>query len=122
MSNFFAQTEALAFGKTVAELRAEGVKRKLLAHKTFEGNRPTNTILAETLTPFALGALTALYEHKVFVQGVIWNIYSFDQWGVQLGKELASRILPELKTGARVSPRHDSSTRALIARFRRSRR
>ena len=117
MSNFFAQTEALAFGKTADECRAEGVPEKLVAHKTFPGNRPTNTLLAETLTPETFGQLVALYEHKIFVQGVIWNIFSFDQWGVQLGKVLANRILPELKS--RDSElQHDSSTNELIRRFR----
>ena len=117
MSNFFAQTEALAFGKTADECRAEGVPEKLVPHKTFPGNRPTNTLLAETLTPETFGQLVALYEHKIFVQGVIWNIFSFDQWGVQLGKVLANRILPELKS--RDSElRHDGSTNELIRRFR----
>jgi glucose-6-phosphate isomerase len=117
MSNFFAQTEALAFGKTADECRAEGVPEKLVPHKTFPGNRPTNTLLAETLTPEAFGQLVALYEHKIFVQGVIWNIFSFDQWGVQLGKVLANRILPELKS--KDSPlAHDGSTNELIRRFR----
>ena len=116
MANCFAQTEALAFGKTAAEVRAEGVAEPLVAHKTFPGNRPTNTLLADRLTPSALGQLIALYEHKIFVQGVIWDVYSFDQWGVELGKQLAGRILPEL---AGDSPlRHDGSTNALIERFR----
>ena len=118
MSNFFAQTEALAFGKTADEVRAEGVAEKLVAHKTFEGNRPTNTILAEKLTPRVLGQLIALYEHKIFTQGVVWDIFSFDQWGVQLGKVLANRILPELKSEAAVDLRHDSSTNELIRRYR----
>ena len=117
MSNFFAQTEALAFGKTAEECRAEGVPEKLVAHKTFPGDRPTNTLLAEQLTPETFGQLVALYEHKIFTQGVIWNIFSFDQWGVQLGKVLANRILPELKDKA-TELRHDSSTNELIARFR----
>ncbi len=118
MSNFFAQTEALAFGKTADECRAEGVPEKLVPHKTFPGNRPTNTLLAETLTPETFGQLVALYEHKIFTQGVIWNIFSFDQWGVQLGKVLANRILPELKS--KDTPlAHDSSTNELIRRFRR---
>ena len=117
MSNFFAQTEALAFGKTSDECRAEGVPEKLVPHKTFPGNRPTNTLLAEKLTPETFGQLVALYEHKIFTQGVIWNIFSFDQWGVQLGKVLANRILPELKS--KDSPlAHDSSTNELIRRFR----
>ena len=117
MSNFFAQTEALAFGKTADECRAEGVPAKLVPHKTFPGNRPTNTLLADMLTPESFGQLVALYEHKIFVQGVVWNVYSFDQWGVQLGKVLANRILPELQ--AKDAPlAHDSSTNELIARFR----
>ncbi len=118
MANFFAQTEALAFGKTREEVLAEGTKGKLVAHKVFEGNRPTNTILAERLTPRILGAMVALYEHKVFVQGVIWNVFSFDQWGVQLGKVLAGKILDELKGG---ELNHDSSTNALIERYRKLR-
>lgn len=117
MSNFFAQTEALAFGKTAEECRAEGVPEKLVPHKTFPGNRPTNTLLADQLTPETFGQLVALYEHKIFVQGVIWNIFSFDQWGVQLGKVLANRILPELQD--KTAPlHHDSSTNELIRRFR----
>ena len=118
MSNFFAQTEALAFGKTAEACRAEGVPESLVAHKTFEGNRPTNTIMAKKLTPQVLGQLIALYEHKIFVQGVIWDIYSFDQWGVELGKVLANRILPELVSEQETELRHDASTNALIARFR----
>ncbi len=121
MSNFFAQTEALAFGKTESEVRAEGASADLALFKAFAGNRPTNTILAEKLTPFVLGALTGLYEHKVFVQGIIWDIYSFDQWGVQLGKVLANRILPELKAAPGAPAAHDSSTNALIERYRESR-
>ncbi len=117
MSNFFAQTEALAFGKTADECRAEGVPEKWVPHKTFPGNRPTNTLLAERLTPESFGQLVALYEHKIFVQGVIWNIFSFDQWGVQLGKVLANRILPELKNPA-AELGHDSSTNELIRRYR----
>jgi glucose-6-phosphate isomerase len=117
MSNFFAQTEALAFGKTADECRAEGVPEKLVPHKTFPGNRPTNTLLAETLTPETFGQLVALYEHKIFVQGVIWNIFSFDQWGVQLGKVLANRILPELRSKDS-ELKHDGSTNELIRRFR----
>jgi glucose-6-phosphate isomerase len=117
MANFFAQTEALAFGKTEDEVRAEGVPEWLSPHRTFEGNRPTNTLLAERLTPHALGALVALYEHSVFTQGVIWNIDSFDQWGVELGKALSRRIMAELNdTGAQLN--HDSSTNALIRRYR----
>ncbi len=121
MSNFFAQTEALAFGKTAEECRAEGVAGALIPHKTFEGNRPTNTILAQKLTPHVLGQLIALYEHKIFVQGVIWDIYSFDQWGVELGKALANRILPELESGSEPDLKHDASTNALIQRFRKLR-
>ena len=118
MANLFAQTEALAFGKTAEEVAAEGGPALSVPHRTFAGNRPTNTILAERLTPAVLGALVALYEHKVFVQGTIWRINSFDQWGVELGKALANRITPELT--ARDEPRlaHDSSTSALIRRFR----
>lgn len=118
MSNFFAQTEALAFGKTRAAVRAEGTRPGLAPFKTFAGNRPTNTIMADCMSPETLGALIALYEHKIFTQGVIWNIYSFDQWGVQLGKELAGRILPELAADAEPPLNHDSSTNALIRRFR----
>ncbi len=117
MANFFAQTEALAFGKTADQCRAEGVPEELVPFKTFEGNHPTNTLLADELTPKTFGALIALYEHKVFVQGIIWNIFSFDQWGVELGKVLAGRILKEL-TDPKAPLAHDSSTNALIARFR----
>ncbi|MFA7158460.1 MAG: glucose-6-phosphate isomerase [Kiritimatiellia bacterium] len=119
MANFFAQTAALAFGKTAAQVAAEGAPAGLVPHKTFEGNRPTNTILADCLAPETLGQLVALYEHKIFTQGVIWNIYSFDQWGVQLGKELAGKILPELEAEKNPELKHDSSTNALIRRFRR---
>jgi glucose-6-phosphate isomerase len=118
MANFFAQTEALAFGKTAAEVKAEGVPDALVAHKTFDGNRPTSTILAEVLTPAVLGKLVALYEHKVFVQGVIWGLNSFDQWGVELGKVLAKRIATELSAKGSVELKHDSSTNALINRYR----
>ncbi|HOW98177.1 MAG TPA: glucose-6-phosphate isomerase [Kiritimatiellia bacterium] len=118
MANFFAQTEALAFGKSAAELAAEGVAPRLVPHKTFGGNRPTNTILADALTPRVLGQLLALYEHKIFTQGVIWDIYSFDQWGVELGKILANRILPEIQSETEPELRHDSSTNALLRRFR----
>jgi glucose-6-phosphate isomerase len=118
MANFFAQTEALAFGKTSEQCRAEGVPEKLVPHKTFEGNHPTNTLLADALTPETFGALIALYEHKVFTQGVIWNIFSFDQWGVELGKVLASKVLLELKAEEKPLLRHDTSTNALIQRFR----
>jgi glucose-6-phosphate isomerase len=117
MANFFAQTEALAFGKTAEQCRAEGVPEALIPFKTFEGNHPTNTLLADELTPRTLGALIALYEHKVFVQGIIWDIYSFDQWGVELGKVLAGKILKEL-TDTSAPLAHDSSTNALIKRYR----
>ena len=117
MANLFAQTEALAFGKTAEQCREEGVPESLVPFKTFEGNRPTNTLLCDELTPETLGALIALYEHKVFVQGVILNIYSFDQWGVQLGKVLAKGVLSDL-TAKEASGRHDASTNQLIARYR----
>lgn len=119
MANFFAQTEALAFGKTAEQCRAEGDPEELVPFKTFDGNRPTNTLLADQLTPETLGALVALYEHKVFVQGVIWNIFSFDQWGVQLGKVLAKNVLKDL-TSDRPELAHDSSTNALIMRYRKA--
>ena len=119
MANCFAQTEALAFGKTAQEVEAEGVEPALVPHRTFEGNHPTNTILAKKLTPEMLGKLIALYEHKVFVQGTIWNINSFDQWGVELGKVLAKRITPELTSKAEPKLGHDSSTNTLIHRYRR---
>ncbi|HEX9820331.1 MAG TPA: glucose-6-phosphate isomerase [Methylomirabilota bacterium] len=121
MANFFAQTEALALGKTAEEVAAEGVPDFQIPHRTFEGNRPTNTILADRLTPATLGALVALYEHKVFVQGTIWRINSFDQWGVELGKALANRIIPELASPSDPTLSHDSSTNALIRRYRKSR-
>ncbi|MGA5450733.1 glucose-6-phosphate isomerase [Streptomyces umbrinus] len=117
MANFFAQTQALAFGKTPDEVRAEGVPEDLVPHKTFKGNHPTTTILARELTPSVLGQLIALYEHKVFVQGAIWNIDSFDQWGVELGKVLAKRVEPALTEGADV-PGLDESTTALVAKYR----
>lgn len=117
MANLFAQTEALAFGKTAEQCRAEGDPESLVPFKTFAGNKPTNTLLADDLKPETLGALIALYEHKVFVQGVIWNIYSFDQWGVQLGKVLAKNVLKDL-TADKPSLAHDSSTNALIERYR----
>ncbi|MET8632038.1 glucose-6-phosphate isomerase [Streptomyces sp. NPDC004680] len=117
MANFFAQTQALAFGKTADEVRAEGVPEELAAHKTFKGNHPTTTILARELTPSVIGQLVALYEHKVFVQGAIWNIDSFDQWGVELGKVLAKRVEPALTEGADV-PGLDASTKALVAKYR----
>jgi glucose-6-phosphate isomerase len=119
MANLFAQTEALAFGKTEGEVRAEGTPAWLAPHRAFEGNRPTNTILAERLTPKMLGKLVALYEHSAFTQGVIWNIDSFDQWGVELGKVLAKRIVPELEGTGEPDLQHDSSTNALIWRYRR---
>jgi glucose-6-phosphate isomerase len=117
MANLFAQTEALAFGKTEEEVRAEGTPEFQVPHRVFEGNRPTNTILLDRLTPESLGRLIALYEHKVFVQGVIWNINSFDQWGVELGKALAMRIVPELQSSDTTLTKHDSSTHTLIERF-----
>ena len=116
-ANLFAQTEALAFGKTADEVRAEGVEERLVPHKTFPGNRPTTTLLADRLTPETLGALVALYEHQVLVAGTVWGINSFDQWGVELGKVLAVRIIPELVEPGR-EPAHDSSTNALIRRYR----
>ncbi|MDQ2780851.1 MAG: glucose-6-phosphate isomerase [Pseudomonadota bacterium] len=122
MANLFAQSEALAFGKTAAAVAAEGTAPELVPHRVFEGNRPSNTILAERLTPATLGALIALYEHSVFTQGVIWGIDSFDQWGVELGKVLAQRVLPELDTARNAPLAHDSSTNALIERYRRQRR
>jgi glucose-6-phosphate isomerase len=118
MSNVFAQAEALAFGKTEAEVRAEGTADAVVPHRIFEGNRPSNVILAEALTPFALGTLVALYEHSVFTQGMVWGIDSFDQWGVELGKALAKRIIPELESHEEPDLRHDSSTNALIRRYR----
>ncbi|WP_328415095.1 glucose-6-phosphate isomerase [Streptomyces violaceus] len=117
MANFFAQTQALAFGKTPQEVRAEGVPDELVPHKTFQGNHPTTTILAPELTPSVLGQLVALYEHKVFVQGAVWNIDSFDQWGVELGKVLAKRVEPALTEGAEVEGL-DASTEALVATYR----
>jgi glucose-6-phosphate isomerase len=118
MANFFAQPEALAFGKTAEEVAADGVPAFQVPHRTFEGNRPTNTILAEQLTPETLGKLIALYEHKVFVQGTIWHINSFDQWGVELGKVLANHIIPELQSTGEPELTHDSSTNTLIHRYR----
>ena len=117
MANLFAQSEALAFGKTQAEVLAQGVPAALAAHRVFEGNRPSNTLVLERLTPQALGSLVALYEHVVFTQGVIWNIDSFDQWGVELGKALASRIVPELEAASEAPLKHDSSTNSLIRRY-----
>jgi glucose-6-phosphate isomerase len=118
MSNVFAQAEALAFGKTAQEVRAEGAPAELVAHRVMQGNRPTNTILAEQLTPYSLGTLIALYEHSVFTQGAIWDLDSFDQWGVELGKALAKRIIPELDRDTEPQLAHDSSTNALIRRYR----
>ena len=118
MSNVFAQAEALAFGKTPEEVRAEGTPDWLVPHRTFDGNRPSNVILAERLTPETLGKLVALYEHSVFTQGTIWQIDSFDQWGVELGKVLANRIIPELEAADEPSLKHDGSTNALIRRYR----
>jgi len=118
LANVFAQAEALAFGKTPQEVQAENTPELLVPHRTFEGNRPSSTILLERLTPEALGKLVALYEHSVFTQGAIWNIDSFDQWGVELGKALATRIIPELETGAKRQLKHDSSTNTLIRRYR----
>jgi len=118
LSNVFAQAEALAFGKTADQVRAEGTPEWLVPHRTFEGNRPTSTILADRLTPHRLGTLIAFYEHSVFTQGVVWNIDSFDQWGVELGKQLAQRIIPELESETEPQLKHDSSTNALIRRYR----
>lgn len=121
MANVFAQTEALAFGKTAEQVKAEGTPDWLVPHRVFEGNRPSNTILADRLTPEILGALVALYEHSVFTQGTIWRINSFDQWGVELGKALAQRIVPELEDKTEPKLNHDSSTNNLIRIYRKSR-
>ena len=118
LSNVFAQAEALAFGKTAEQVRAEGTRKGLVPHRVFQGNRPSNVILADRLTPEALGKLVALYEHSVFTQGTIWNINSFDQWGVELGKALAQRIIPELEAPSEPELKHDSSTNNLIRRYR----
>ena len=118
LSNVFAQTEALAFGKTEKQVKAEGTPDWLVPHRLFDGNRPSNTLLLDALTPAALGKLVALYEHSVFTQGTIWQIDSFDQWGVELGKALAQRIIPELESATEPELRHDSSTNALIRRYR----
>lgn len=118
MANFFAQTSALAFGKTAEEVKAEGVPDHLVPFKVFAGNHPTNTIMARELTPSVLGQLIALYEQKIFVQGVIWNINSFDQWGVELGKVLAQKILPDLQEGSLTDLKHDASTNRLIRKYR----
>ena len=120
LANVFAQTEALAFGKTREQVKAEGTPDSLVPHRVFRGNRPSNTIFAERLTPETLGKLVALYEHSVFTQGVIWDVDSFDQWGVELGKVLAQRIIPELESGTEPALRHDSSTNSLIRRYRMS--
>jgi glucose-6-phosphate isomerase len=122
LANVFAQGEALAFGKTPEQVKAEGTPDWLVPHRVFEGNRPSTTILAELLTPETLGKLVALYEHSVFTQGAIWNIDSFDQWGVELGKVLAQRIIPELESATGPQLKHDSSTNALIARYRKHRK
>ena len=121
MANAFAQSEALAFGNTPEEVKVEGTPDWLVPHRVFDGNRPSNTILAERLTPETLGKLVALYEHSVFTQGVIWNINSFDQWGVELGKALAQRIIPELESTTEPELQHDSSTSTLIRRYRKLR-
>jgi glucose-6-phosphate isomerase len=121
MANVFAQAEALAFGKTAEQVKAEGTADWLVPHRVFEGNRPSNTILADRLTPEALGRLVALYEHSVFTQGAIWDINPFDQWGVELGKQLAQRIIPELESPGDPDLHHDSSTNNLIRRYRRTR-
>jgi glucose-6-phosphate isomerase len=118
MANVFAQAEALAFGKTADEVKAEGVPEDLVPHKVFEGNRPSNVILSEVLTPEVLGKLVALYEHAVFTQGAVWGIDSFDQWGVELGKVLATRILGELESADAPKGGHDSSTNRLIELYR----
>jgi glucose-6-phosphate isomerase len=120
VANMFAQAEALAFGKNAEELRAEGVPERLIPYRTFDGNRPSSTILANKLTPRILGKLIAMYEHKIFTQGIIWDIYSFDQWGVELGKALANRIMPELAPGVSDALKHDSSTNCLIGRYKKS--
>jgi glucose-6-phosphate isomerase len=118
LANAFAQAEALAFGRTADEVEAEGTPARLVPHRVFEGNRPSNTILVPRLTPDSLGKLVALYEHSVFTQGAIWGVDSFDQWGVELGKALAQRIIPELEETSEPDLRHDSSTNALIRRYR----
>jgi glucose-6-phosphate isomerase len=118
MSNVFAQAEALAFGKTAEQVHTEGTAEEVGPHHLLEGNSPSNTLLADQLTPFTLGALVALYEHSVFTQGTIWEIKSFDQWGVELGKALAQRIIPELTATSEPELAHDSSSNALIRRYR----
>ncbi len=119
IANVLAQSEALAFGKTAEQVKAEGTADWLVPHRVFEGNRPSNTLFAENLTPAMLGKLVALYEHSVFTQAAIWNIDAFDQWGVELGKVLAQRIIPELESPAEPQLTHDSSTNNLIQRYRR---
>jgi glucose-6-phosphate isomerase len=121
MANVFAQTEALAFGKTPSEVKAEGTPDWLAPHRVFDGNRPSNTIVADRLTPEVLGRLVALYEHSVFTQGAVWRINSFDQWGVELGKALAQRIIPELESPSEPKLVHDSSTNNMIRRYRKAR-
>ena len=121
LANVFAQAEALAFGKTADQVKADGTPDWLVPHRVFEGNRPSNTLLAERLSPESLGKLIALYEHIVFTQGAIWEIDSFDQWGVELGKVLAQRIIPELESIVEPRLSHDSSTNNLIGRYRRLR-
>jgi glucose-6-phosphate isomerase len=121
MSNVFAQPEALAFGKTPEQVREEGTAAAIVPHRVMEGNRPSNVILAERLDPRTLGTLVALYEHSVFTQGAIWGIDSFDQWGVELGKQLAQRIIPELQSADEPELEHDSSTNSLIRRYRAAR-
>ena len=127
LSNFFAQTEALMNGKTKEEVAAElknmdrSEREKLIPFKVFEGNRPTNSFLIKKITPYTLGSLIALYEHKIFVQGIIWNVFSFDQWGVELGKQLANKVLPELKNGSKISS-HDASTNGLINAYKKWRK
>jgi glucose-6-phosphate isomerase len=121
LANVFAQAEALAFGKTADQVKAEGTPDALVPHRVFEGNRPSTMILVDRLTPDALGKLVALYEHCVFTQGVVWNLDSFDQWGVELGKVLAQRMIPELESQAEPRLAHDSSTNALIRRVRKAR-
>ncbi len=118
LANVFAQSEALAFGKSAEQVKADGTPDWLVPHRLFEGNRPSNTILLDRLTPNALGKLVALYEHSVFTQGTIWQIDSFDQWGVELGKALAQRIIPQLEGAAEPKLEHDSSTDNLIQRYR----
>jgi glucose-6-phosphate isomerase len=120
LANVFAQAEALAFGKTADQVRSEGTPEWLVPHRVFEGNRPSNVILADELTPEVLGKLVALYEHSVFVQGTIWRVNSFDQWGVELGKALAQKIIPELEGPAEPALSHDSSTNNLIRRYRKT--